>query len=182
MMNFFGDDDAEADAEAKQEGAQDAEEELKLEVTDSHVLNQILEAAIDAGDLYQALFVLRDHRDLIDAKDELQIGLLLRVAGQLVRDQIQEVGHDPALLNSAGSFEKQIEVLLDFMLGVEAGHMAKTSLAVEVGGALSRDQQLIALRSRLRRALSAEALLVLEELHSVSKAEPGPVPAVASSS
>lgn len=63
---------------------------------------------------------MRENRDLIDARDEIQSSLLRRVASRILGDQILEIGHNPTFLSSTGSFEKQIETLLDFMLGTGA--------------------------------------------------------------
>lgn len=139
--------------------------------------------------MYQALFTLRENRELVDARDEVQGSLLRRVASKMLGDQILEIGHNPTFLSSTGSFEKQIEVLLDFMLGIEEGgpdklvaepkakgeekdKVSAVSLEVAPSGELTRDQQLMALKSRLRRALCAEVLHILEELHSVSRVDP----------
>ena len=56
--------------------------------------------------MYQALFTLRENRDLVDAFDEDQINLFKSVAIKILNDQLLEIGNNPTFLNSIGSFEK----------------------------------------------------------------------------
>ena len=37
---------------------------------------------------------------------------------QILKDQIQEIGSNPTFLSQTGSFDKQIDVLLNFILGI----------------------------------------------------------------
>lgn len=52
LADFFGGGAAPAGGTAAQKKAEERPEEVKLEVKDSRILNQVLEAALESGDLF----------------------------------------------------------------------------------------------------------------------------------